>query len=599
MADSSREKSGFIKQAGILAVAGILSRVIGLLYNSPMTAIIGDEGNGYYEYAYKAYTIVLLISSYSIPSAISKVIAQRLAAHEYRNAHKVFKGALIYVTIVGGAASLLLFLLADQMVNLSNSVTVLRFFAPTIFLSGIMGVLRGYFQAHRSMVQTSVSQIIEQFVNALVSIWLAYILTGIASAASAADNTERAVYGAVGGAIGTGMGVVAGLIFMGAVYGLNRNILRRRIERDKTPEEESYGSILKMILLVVTPFILSTFIYNINTFLNQTIFNQAMLELKDMTEAGVSALNSAIGKATKISNIPIAISTAMSSALIPGIAGDFSQGRTQLCREKVSRAIRTTMYISIPAAVGIGVLARPIMAVLYPQPEVLELSSYLLTAMSAGVILYSLSTLSSAVLQGIGRINSPVINATIALIIQTIILIATLFFTDMGIYAMAAAVVFYALLMCILNAISVRKHLQYRQEWNKTFLRPLLAAVVMGVVSFASYHAIYYLSSLNIVSLIVAVAAGVTVYFILTILWKAVGEEELSWLPGSISLVRFLNGTRKTSPKSSQNSKRKAVPDNKDYRETHYTEADHEEAYHEKEDYVESDYNEEDYWLDD
>ncbi|MCL2254438.1 MAG: oligosaccharide flippase family protein, partial [Lachnospiraceae bacterium] len=83
------KKDGFIMQAGILAVAGILSRIIGLLYNSPMTAIIGDEGNGYYELAYRAYTIVLLVSSYSIPSAISKVVAGYLAAGEYRNAHRI------------------------------------------------------------------------------------------------------------------------------------------------------------------------------------------------------------------------------------------------------------------------------------------------------------------------------------------------------------------------------------------------------------------------------------------------------------------------------------------------------------------------------
>lgn len=538
--ENSPLKDGFIKQAGILAVAGILSRVIGLLYNSPMTAIIGDEGNGYYEVAYKAYTIILLISSYSIPSAISKVIAQRLAARDYRNAHKVFKGALIYVTAVGGAASILLFFFAPKMVNLSNSVTVLRFFAPTIFLSGIMGVLRGYFQAHRSMAQTSVSQIIEQFSNAVVSIWLAYVLTGMVPAT---ENTRRSVYGAVGGAVGTGMGVVAGLLFMGGMYGLNRKVIRRRIERDKTPEEESYGQIIRMILLVVTPFILSTFIYNINTFLNQTIFNQVMLEIKGMTEAGVSALNSAIGKATKISNIPIAISTAMSSALIPGIAGDFSQGRVQLCREKVGKAVRTTMYVAIPAAVGIGALAKPIITVLYPQPETLEMSSYLLMAMAAGVIFYSLSTLSSAVLQGIGRVNSPVVNATIALVIQTGVLIAALFFTDMGIYAMAAAVVFYALLMCVLNAISVRKHLEYRQEWDKTFLRPLIAAAVMGAVAWGIYQVVYYVCSIVIIALAVAVAIGALLYFVLTVMWKAVSEEELTWLPRSKALVRFLNGS--------------------------------------------------------
>ena len=106
-----KKNDGFIMQAGILAITGILVRVIGILYRAPLTGIIGDEGNGYYTSAYNIYTIILLISSYSIPSAISKVIAQRLALREYRNAHKIFRCSILYVFIVGGVASLVAFLL--------------------------------------------------------------------------------------------------------------------------------------------------------------------------------------------------------------------------------------------------------------------------------------------------------------------------------------------------------------------------------------------------------------------------------------------------------------------------------------------------------
>lgn len=542
MADKGRFKipsgDGFIMQAGILAFAGILSRIIGLLYNSPVTAIIGDEGNGYYEYAFKAYTIVLLVASYSIPSAISKVIAGRLSLREYRNAQRVFKCALAYVMVVGGIASILVFFFADQLVNnMNSSAVVLRFFAPTIFLSGILGVLRGYFQAHRTMMQTSFSQILEQILNALVSIGMAYVLTGMVPVATAADQTRRAVYGAAGVAVGTGVGVVGGLLFMWAVYGLNRKTIRRRIERDKTPMEESNKEIFKLILMVVTPFILSTFIYNINSFLNQTIFNQVMLRGKGMSEVEVSILNSAIGKATKLSNIPIALSSAMSAALIPGIAGDFARGYTQLCREKVGKGIRTTMFVAIPAAVGIGVLAKPIMSLLYPQPETLALSSMLLTVLAAGVVFYSLSTLSSAVLQGIGKVNSPVVNATVALVIQTALLAALLYWTEMGTYALAAAVVLYALLMCIFNGVSVRKHLGYRQEWDKTFVRPAVSSVLMGLICFGLYQGIYYLCGINAAALAAAIAAGTLVYFFLAVKLRVIGAEELRRLPGGARLA--------------------------------------------------------------
>ena len=87
-------------------IAGLIVRVIGLLYRSPMREIIGDLGNGYYGYAYTVYSMLLLISSYSIPMAISKLMAERIARKQYKNANRLFKGALVYACIVGGVAAL-------------------------------------------------------------------------------------------------------------------------------------------------------------------------------------------------------------------------------------------------------------------------------------------------------------------------------------------------------------------------------------------------------------------------------------------------------------------------------------------------------------
>ena len=71
----SGKKNDFIVQAGILAAAGIISRIIGLLYRSPLYNVVGALGMGYYNSAFNYYSIILMISSYSIPAAMSKVIA--------------------------------------------------------------------------------------------------------------------------------------------------------------------------------------------------------------------------------------------------------------------------------------------------------------------------------------------------------------------------------------------------------------------------------------------------------------------------------------------------------------------------------------------
>lgn len=606
-------------QAGILAAAGIISRIIGLLYRGPLTAIIGDEGNGYYTSAFNIYTIILLISSYSIPGAVSKVIAQKLAVKEYRNAHRIFICSLWYVIGVGGAASLFVFFFGNLLVK-GAAVTVLKVFAPTIFFSGILGVLRGYFQAHRSMLQTSVSQIVEQILNAVVSILAAYLFINIAlgsmsvykvdadtgkvlfsegasakteagsgtgeindvlglygdpegdaengtgggsvsangsssesgtvSANSAQPtenaltaeqqewNTMHAMYGAAGSALGTGMGVLIALLFMYGIYLLNRRMIYKRIERDRNTYVDSYGDILKMLLAVVTPFLLSTAIYNFSTTINQTIYTHIMMGVFDMPEAEAYTLYGIYGgKAVVISNIPIALASAISSAILPGIASYYARKELKQVRKSVSEAIKTTMLIAIPAAVGLGVLARPITQVLFPQKESLDMAAGLLTVLAVSVIFYTLSTLTNAVLQGIGKVNVPVINAAIALFLQTMVVSLLLLFTDLGLYALVIANIIYSASMCFLNGHSVKKYLKYRQELIGTYLIPLLAALFMGAAAWGVYYGLKLLVGSNIVCLAAAVLIAVLVYFVLVIKFGGLTEDEMKGLPKGRSLL--------------------------------------------------------------
>lgn len=587
----SSKKDGFIIQAGILAMAGILCRIIGLLYRSPLTAVIGDEGNGYYQSAYNIYTLILLISSYSIPSAISKVIAQKLAVKEYRNAHRVFICAIWYVLVVGGIASLVLFFGAE-LFDKGPAVTVIRVFAPTVFLYGLLGVLRGYFQAHRTMVQTSVSQILEQILNAVVSIGAACLLisltlssmdkytlnedhsvslgsqivqevaetvvdesgtiTYVLSAEQQAWNTKHATYGAIGSALGTSSGVVIALLFMWGVYKLNKQMIHRRIARD-SHEEESYRSIFKTISSVVVPFIMSTAIYNLSTVVNQSIYKWICYLQKGLSDAETSTRYGIFsGKAVVISNIPIALSSAMSSALLPSISARIGQGDMEGAREKTAQAIKTTMFIAIPAAVGIGVLARPVTWLLFPQKSSLDTASNLLMVLAPSIIFYSLSTLTNTVLQGIGKVKVPVHNAAIALAVQTFGVALLLAVTELDLYALVIAMLVYSGMMCILNQMSLRKYLQYEQEMFRTIVTPLIASFFMGAAAFGTYAGLNFLLKggdypamwKNAVALFAAILIGCLVYFVLEIVLKGITESELRALPKGYLIVKLAKKCR-------------------------------------------------------
>lgn len=542
------KKSGFIMQAGILAAAGIIVRIIGILYRSPLVAIIGDEGNGYYSTAYTIYTIILLISTNGIPSAVSKIVAGLMAKKQYRNAHKILMGAFCYVFVAGGLGSACCFLFADKIVG-ESSALVLKVFTPTIFFSGLLGVFRGYFQAHGSMVQTSLSQIMEQIANALVSIGAAMLFM---SFVKDADTSTQAVYGAMGSAVGTGAGVLTALIFMAAVYGVNNKMFKRRRDKDRSKEELTYGQVFKMIFTMVTPVILSTCIYNMSSATNLEIYCEIVEKLRGYTEAQATTYYGLYsGKANPITNIPIAFATAMSLAIIPSISGTYEKGDKTETRKKVGDAIKTTMLISIPAAVGLAVLAKPVVFILYPQQATLDMVARLLQVLSISVVFYGLSTLTNGVLQGTGYVNKPVIHAAIALVIQSLVLVALLAFTPLDIYALALAAVCYSLCMCIMNGFSIRKKLGYQQEVIRTFLIPAVAASGMGVVAYGVYTGMNFVLmfmgmlekgvmhwGMNCVCLIPAVLVAVIVYFALVIKLGAVTREELTGLPKGRILVR-------------------------------------------------------------
>ncbi len=536
-------------QAGILAAAGIIVRIIGILYRSPLVAIIGDEGNGYYNTAYVIYTIILLVSSYSIPSAISKVIAARLALKEYENAHRLFIGSIIYVVIVGGIASIVCFVGAQWFVG-KNSAMVLRVFAPTIFFSGLLGTLRGYFQAHRTMVQTSLSQIIEQILNAIVSILAAFLLMRFVAYM---DTTTQAIYGAIGSALGTGSGVVIALIFMVCIYLLNRKMIHRRINSDKTKELLSYKEVGKIIVLMVTPVVLSTCIYNLSTASNLKIYQEIMQTVFGLTEKeATTSYGLFSGKAMQIVNIPIALAAAMSAAIIPTIASTYERKEYKDTNRRIAKAIKVTMLISIPSAVGLFALAKPVTMLLYPQRASLESVSLLIQVLSITVVFYGLSTLSNAILQGTGNVNIPVINAAISLVIQAGLLVVLLLYTDLNLYALCFATITYSFMMCILNGIAVKRKLNYKQEIMKTFILPLVSAFWMGLAAFFTnyglnelFRLIYQDSNMeisgviNAVCVIISIMIAAFVYFFVLIKIGAISKKELLGMPKGTFILRI------------------------------------------------------------
>ena len=543
MGNKNSKSTNFIVQGGILAMAGVIARLIGLIYRVPMQRTIGDAGMGYYSAAFQIYSLMLIISSYSLPVAVSKLIAGYTARDEYKNAKRIYNCSMLFACFTGGITCLIVFFCADflaGLIKLPKSAIALRILAPTLLVVAIMGVMRGFFQGNGSMVPTAASQLVEQIINAIVSVVAAKFLFdyGLGVSGLLRDDDYAAAYGAAGGTLGTSAGALAGLICLIIVYLISKRDFNYRVRHDENRHSDTFGRMLFALILTVLPVLLSTTVYNLSDILDQGIFNYVM-DTKGLSEVKAEHWGIFSTKYKVLTNVPVALASAVCSSMMPSLTGCIRREEYKIARRKVSLAMRFTMILSIPCAVGLAVLGKPIISTLF-QGEV-DIPATMLKIGSIAVVFYSMSTLSNGVLQGIDKLNIPVRNAAIALVLHVGILYFMLDVFNMGLYGVVISCVLFALIMCILNWLAIRKYLKYQQEIVRTFVIPTISSIIMGLVAWLSNFLISKALS-SLISLAISIALSVCVYFVLLIKLKGVKEKEIRSFPGGnlmVAIARF------------------------------------------------------------
>lgn len=523
-----------VKNASFLMVAALVSKIIGMLYKSPLSTMLGSESYSFFQYAQNAYFILLMIASFSIPQAVSKVMAEKIAFRRYRDAQRVFYCALLYAVVAGGAVALFCVFGTSLMVpkNMANARLALRMLAPTIFLSGILGVFRGYFQAYRNTFPTSLSQIIEQIFVATVALGMPGVMIRYF-----AGKEEAAVqrWGAAGATLGTGAGVLAALLFMILIYLLNRKVIRRRIRRDRHSRNESYGTLMISMILIIMPIILSAFIYNVNGFINSYMY-AGIMGFRGMEEEVIHVRYAEYGYFMTLINIPLTLASTAPTSMIPEVSAHYARRDVDGANEKTDRAVWVSMLISIPSAVGLAVLSDPIIRVIFPASN--GLGGQLLILGAITIILNGNSNISNGVLQGIGKPNIPMIHAAVALVADIAVMAVLMFFTDTGIYGVVISMIVYAVVMCLLNDRAMKKYMGYRNPFRDAYLPPLVASVPMGLTAGGVYYGLHYLIRSNILCLGLALILAVAVYFAVYLLVAKPEAGQLSALPGGRILYR-------------------------------------------------------------
>lgn len=547
MGNKRKNSKNYLVQGTILTVAAIVAKVIGMIYRIPLTNILGDDGIGYYSTANEIYNILLMISTFSLPLALSRLVSERRHLGQAKNAHKVFVCAMKFAIAAGAVMALLTFFLAgvitDNIMHVGSAALALRVLAPAIFLFAIAGAFRGFFQGHETMVPTATSQVIEQIVNAVISVVGAGVMMGIGTkmAEKSGDPNLGPAWGAAGGTFGTVASISVALLFLVVVYISYQRTFKRHLRKDPTKHLESDQAIYRALLVTIGPIVLSTLVYNIGTLIDQGVFN-SVLASQGYSEKQYSTIWGIYsGKYRVLMNVPLCVASCLSPSVVPALTAAMADGNHKEAGIKVRDSIRYTMIITIPCAVGMAALASPIMRLIFGDAK--SLTAGIMQQGALLIVLLALSTLSTGILQGLGEMKKPLYNTTIALMVQIVTLYLFLRVFRLNIYSVIYSNTIFALIICVLNAIAIGQKISYRQEIKKTFLIPLISSGVMGLAAIGIYQ-LFHLFAGNAISCILAVLAAMAVYGVLLVKLGGISEKELLGIPKGTLIVQILKKCR-------------------------------------------------------
>lgn len=527
-----KKKVSFVQGAAILGIAGLIVKVIGAAFRIPLANTIGLIGTSYYDTAYPYYSWLLVISSSGLPTAISKMVSERVTLGDYRGAHRVFTTAMQILCCIGLLTSILMFFGSDYIARLHmlpEAAYCFKALAPALFFVALMCAYRGYMQGMQQMVPTAISQVVEQVGKLAVGLTLAFMLL---------DAGPE--YAAMGALIGVTVSELLALIYVMLSYRRRWPKIRARLERSVRREAEPVAARLMAIALPIT---IGASISPLASVVDSALIIRILLKLGYAKETAQTAFSLMRTNVATLTNMPGVLTMALAMSLVPAISA-FSAKRDHAGIQDTARlGLKLALIIGLPCAVGLFVLASPILAMLYPNltEGELTLAVDLMHTSSIGVIFLSLVQSMTGVIQGMGKPNVPVFNLFIGFVLKVASLLALMNIPQINIQGAAVSTVVCYAFAGIADTIYVIRRAKLRLGLVDVLLKPVLSSGVMGFVVFMIYSFMQEMEHQALPTL-AAVAVGVFAYGVMAIYFRFFTREELAYIPGGQRIRKLMYG---------------------------------------------------------
>ncbi len=521
---SGGKKETFLQGILVLVFSQILIKVLGLVQTLYLTNRkgFGDSGNAIYMGSYQIYALLLSISSIGIPNAISKLVSERIAIGDNSGAHKVFKVALLTFGIIGMIGTLLLFCgagyISDMWLEIPESKVTLMILAPGVFFVAISSVLRGYFSGRQQMKATANAQSFEQFWKTLLTI----IFVEIAVILTSTNTT----YMAAAATLATSTAIVFSFIYLYRYYIKERKFISIKNEAGVKAENKSIKEIVKTILWIAIPISLTAILSSLNKLVDSTTVVKMLKPIlgEEVAKAKYGILSA---KVDILTSLPLAFNVAFATALVPAISAANAKHDTDTINKRVSFSLLLSLIIGLPCTAGMFLYANEILLLLFPNAS----DGGVLLAISAFTIIFTiLAQTINGILQGFGKVKTPVIALGIGVIAK--IIANVLLMPIEGIYENGAAIgsVLCHLISFIIVYTVLIKTVKLNFSLFGLAIKPIIATTLMSVISYGIYMAVRIILPIRIAT-IIAIIVAVIVFVVSLLILKVFSKEEIEMLP--------------------------------------------------------------------
>lgn len=407
----------------ILTLATIVSKVLGLIYVIPFTAMVGVDGYILFEYAYKPYAIMISLSTMGIPLAVSKFVSKYNELGDYKMGRLMLKRGMILLTITGVFWFFTLYLsaplIAESLVgktdgtgnSVEDVIFVVKMVSFALIIVPPMALIRGFFQGYQRMEPTSLSQMFEQLARVVFILIGGYVVLYV-------FHYDKTI--AVGIAtLGAFVGAIVGMWILIRYWNKSKKELNELVESGKQGTEMKSWDMFKELFSYAIPFVFVGLAIPIYQAVDTFMVNKALMGIHYSLEEA-EKVNSIISLIQKIILIPLSLATAFGLSLVPAITKSFISNDTQLLHQQITKTFQVVLYLTVPAVAGMMILSDEIYALMFGVKHV-AIGGPLLLGYAPVALVYSLFTITAAMLQGMNKHKFAVISLFIGLVVKVII----------------------------------------------------------------------------------------------------------------------------------------------------------------------------------